>query len=45
MSGSLVEKMRKGGNGKRNGYKVESGKETMQEYKIGGWTSSTKKNK
>jgi hypothetical protein len=43
MYGSMVEKMRKGGNAKRNAYKAESGKETMQEYKIGGWTSSKKK--
>ena len=44
MYGSMVEKMRKGGNAKRNAYKAESGKETMQEYKIGGWTSSKKNN-
>jgi hypothetical protein len=45
MYGSMIEKMRKGGNAKRNAYKAESGKETMQEYKIGGWTSSKKNNK
>jgi hypothetical protein len=39
MSGSMVEKMRKGGNAKRNAYKAEGG-ESMQEYKMGGWTHS-----
>jgi hypothetical protein len=40
MYGSMVEKMKKGGNAKRNAYKAESGKESMQDYKMGGWTSS-----
>jgi hypothetical protein len=39
MSGSMVEKMRKGGNAKRNASKAD-GSESMQEYKMGGWTSS-----
>jgi hypothetical protein len=36
----MVEKMRKGGNAKRNASKAD-GSESMQEYKMGGWTSST----
>jgi len=40
MYGSMVEKMRKGGNAKRNVAKAD-GSESMQEYKMGGWTSST----
>jgi hypothetical protein len=39
MSGSMIEKMKKGGNAKRNVYKAKSG-ESMQEYKMGGWTHS-----
>ena len=41
MSGSMVEKMRKGGNAKRNAYSAETGKETMQEYKLGGGNHNT----
>ena len=42
---SMVEKMRKGGNAKRIARDAQSGMETMQEYKMGGWTSSKKKSK
>ena len=45
MMGSIVDKMRKGGESKRSAYKAELGMETMQEYKMGGWTSSKKKSK
>ena len=41
MYGSMVEKMRKGGNAKRNAYSAETGKETMQEYKLGGGNHNT----
>jgi hypothetical protein len=44
MYGSMVEKMRKGGNAKRNVSKAD-GSESMQEYKMGGWTSSTSSKK
>ena len=37
---SMVEKMRKGGNAKRIARDAQSGMETMQEYKLGGWTHS-----
>ena len=40
MSNSMIEKMRKGGNAKRLASKAD-GSESMQEYKMGGWTSST----
>tara|TARA_B100000780_G_C21101713_1_gene444634 strand:- start:658 stop:891 length:234 start_codon:yes stop_codon:yes gene_type:complete len=43
MFGGFQQKMRQGGSAKRMAYKAETGKESMQEYKIGGWTSSKKK--
>tara|TARA_R110000764_G_scaffold10226_1_gene31555 strand:+ start:1629 stop:1868 length:240 start_codon:yes stop_codon:yes gene_type:complete len=39
MFGSMIEKMNKGGNAKRNVYSANDG-EKMQEYKMGGWTHS-----
>jgi hypothetical protein len=39
--GSMVEKMRKGGNAKRLSYNSETGQESMQEYKLGGGTHNT----
>jgi hypothetical protein len=42
MYGSMVEKMNKGGNARRLAAKAD-GSESMQEYKMGGWTSSRKK--
>jgi len=39
MYGSMVDKMKKGGNAKRLASKAD-GSESMQEYKMGGWTSS-----
>ena len=41
MLGTVVEKMRKGGNAKRV-VKNKDGSEKMQEYKMGGWTYSGK---
>jgi hypothetical protein len=41
MLGSLVEKMKKGGNAKRLAYNNETGQESMQEYKLGGGTHNT----
>lgn len=41
MYGSMIEKMRKGGNAKRNAYNNETGEETMQEYNLGGGTHNT----
>ena len=43
--GSMIEKMRKGGNAKRLASNAD-GSENMQEYKLGGWTySGPSKNK
>tara|TARA_R110002073_G_scaffold11280_6_gene51837 strand:+ start:364 stop:612 length:249 start_codon:yes stop_codon:yes gene_type:complete len=39
--GSMVEKMRKGGNAKRLSRNNETGQESMQEYKLGGGTHNT----
>ena len=39
--GSMVEKMRKGGNAKRLSRNNETGQEYMQEYKLGGGTHNT----
>jgi len=39
MLGSVVEKMRKGGNAERI-VKVKKGKDKKQKYKLGGWTHS-----
>lgn len=39
--GSMVEKMRKGGNAKRLLRNNETGQESMQEYKLGGGTHNT----
>jgi len=41
MYGSMVEKMRKGGNAKRNALNNETGEETMQKYNLGGGTHNT----
>jgi len=41
MINSIVEKMNKGGNAKRLAKNNETGKETMQEYKLGGGTHNT----
>ena len=41
MYGSMIEKMRIGGNAKRNAYNNETGEETMQEYNLGGGTHNT----
>jgi|TARA_R110000796_G_scaffold15740_5_gene49965 hypothetical protein len=45
MFGSMIEKMTKGGNAKRNAFKADTHEESLQDYKIGGWTASTKKKK
>jgi len=39
--GSMIEKMRKGGNAKRLSRNNETGQESMQEYKLGGGTHNT----
>tara|TARA_R100000951_G_scaffold112293_1_gene112420 strand:- start:3229 stop:3444 length:216 start_codon:yes stop_codon:yes gene_type:complete len=39
MLGSVVEKMRKGGNAERI-VKAKKGKDKKQKYKLGGWTHS-----
>jgi hypothetical protein len=41
MYGSMVEKMTKGGSAKRNVYSAETGRESMQEYNLGGGTHNT----
>ena len=39
--GSMIEKMRKGGNAKRLSRNNETGQESMQEYKLGSGTHNT----
>ena len=41
MYGSMVEKMNKGSKAKRNAYSAETGRESMQEYGLGGGTHNT----
>ena len=45
MFGSMVEKMQKGGNAKRNAFKGGTHQESLQDYKLGGWTHSAPKKK